>query len=458
MNKLMIGVSGIRGVFKESLTPEIVMNFASHYGIFCNRGTIVIARDSRKTGNTLKHAVISGLMSVGCRVVDIGITATPTLLLTVKDLKADGGICLTASHNPAQWNALKLCDSNGMFLFPEKADKFISSLQNKVDYADWDQQGTYGEYINATFNHIRKVLSIPYIDIEKIRKRRFKVVVDSVNGAGGLISPFLLSELGCEVIGINTEPTGLFAHNPEPLNHNLEQLKQAVKEHHADIGFATDPDVDRLALVSEQGVAIGEELSLLLSSDFVLSVNQGDIVTNLSSSMAIDDIAAKYGVQVHRTKVGEINVGKLMKEINSPIGGEGNGGIICPWINYTRDAVAGMALILGYLAKSGKTLSQLAETIPVYFITKDRITSAGIDEIVSQADTYYDINTIKQDEDTITHIDRTDGIKIIGNGYWIHLRKSGTEPIIRIYVESDSQERSDRLCKKTKDKLLSFFR
>jgi phosphomannomutase len=283
--------------------------------------------------------------------------------------------------------------------------------------------------------------------LNKIRGKRFKVVIDSVNGAGGLISPKLLRELGCEVVELDCEPTGVFAHIPEPLNKNLKQLENAVKENKAEIGFATDPDVDRLSIVSEKGKCIGEEFSLLLAEKFVLSKKKGDIVTNLSSSMASEDIAAEFGVKVHRTKVGEINVGKLMKEIDSPIGGEGNGGIICPEVHYTRDAPAGMALILGLMTETGKTISELAAEIPHYYFAKDKlkVESEKLDSIMEKAESIF----------SDFKIDRTDGLKILGEKYWIHIRKSGTEPIIRIYVESETQEKSDKLCRETIQKLLS---
>ena len=372
MSKLMISVSGVRGIFGKSLTTEITKKYAAHFGIFCNQGKIIVGRDSRTSGPEIFRAVSLGLMSVGCDVVDLGIVSTPTVLLAVEESDAKGGISITASHNPAEWNAMKFVGENGMFLFPQEAQRFIDSLDEPVEYAGYDKTSKLTQDIEAKNRHIKKILNIPYLDITKIRSKKFKVVIDSVNGAGGLISPQLLRDLGCEVIEINSEPTGIFTHSPEPLNKNLKQLENAVAANKADIGFATDPDVDRLAIVSEKGKCIGEELSLLLAEKFILSKKKGDIVTNLSSSMASEDIAAEFGVKVHRTKVGEINVGKKMKEINSPVGGEGNGGIICPELHYTRDAPAGMALILGYLAESGKTVSELAGQIPKYFFAKNK--------------------------------------------------------------------------------------
>ncbi len=446
MSKLMISVSGVRGIFGESLTPEISQKYASHFGIYCDHGKIIVGRDSRTSGPEMFRAVSTGLKSVGCDVVDLGIVSTPTVLLAVEESDAKGGISITASHNPAEWNAMKFVSENGMFLFPREAQKFIDSLDEPIGITDSDKTGKLTQDTEATNRHIKKILNISYLDIEKIRSKKFRVVIDSVNGAGGLISPRLLRDLGCEVIELNSEPTGIFAHTPEPLNKNLKQLEEAVAVHKANIGFATDPDVDRLAIVDENGKCIGEELSLLLAEKFILSKVKGDIVTNLSSSMASEDIAKEFGVKVHRTKVGEINVGKKMKEINSPVGGEGNGGIICPEVHYTRDAPAGMALILGYMAEQDRPISKLADEIPKYYFAKDKIKVAPeiLDDVMVKAERIF----------AGYNIDKTDGLKILGDKYWIHLRKSGTEPIIRVYVESDSPEKSQELCRETIDKLV----
>ena len=446
MSKLMISLSGIRGIFGETLTPEVALKYAASYGIFCDRKTIIVGRDSRTSGEIIRNAVLSGLLSVGCSVIDLGIVSTPTLLLAVEQSEAEGGICITASHNPAQWNALKLSGKYGMFLFPEEAEKFLASVNEPITYASWNELGKIEYDYEASVKHIEKILAIPYLDIEVIRAKRFKVVIDSVNGAGGTISPALLKELGCQVVEINSEPTGIFAHNPEPLAQNLGQLKEAVLQHYADIGFATDPDVDRLSIVSGKGEAIGEEFSLQLAAKYVLSKRKGALVTNLSTSMGIDDIAAEFGVLVHRTAVGEINVGKKMLEIGSPIGGEGNGGIICPEVHYTRDAPAGMALILALMAESRESLSGLVSRLPQYYICKDKIEVAPdqIDLIMEKAEKLYGDR----------QLDKTDGLKIIGKKYWIHIRKSGTEPIIRVYVESNDQLQAEELCKETVRDLL----
>jgi len=466
MDELIKSVSGIRGIYGKGINPVIVGQIASHFGIFqksrlllhadhklphtldnnpLKRIHILVGRDSRTTGDALAHAVISGLLGVGVNVIWLGIVATPTLLYNVKEMKAAGGICLTASHNPAEWNALKLVDKNGMFFFPEVMHDFLHVLPNKICYSAWDEMGEKTDDTQAITRHIQKILALPYLAPSKIQEGRYKVVLDSVNGAGGLISPILLKALGCEVVELNSEPTGFFAHNPEPLAKNLAHICQAVKDHQADIGFATDPDVDRLAIINEKGEYIGEEYSLLLAEKFILTHNKGDIVTNLSSSMATEDLAREFGVQVFRTAVGEINVGKKMIEIGSPIGGEGNGGIICSDVQYTRDAITGMALILGLMAQTKKQISELSEGIPKYFFAKAKIlaTSAPLDLFMYQAEKIY--QGVK--------IDKTDGIKIILDKAWIHIRKSGTEPIIRVYVEAETQEKADNICTETIKKI-----
>ncbi len=447
MSKLMVSVSGVRGIFGDTIDPAVIQHFAARFGIFSQNGRIMVGRDSRTTGPALMHAVISGLLGVGCDVADLGIASTPTVLLAVEnDPLACGGIAITASHNPAEWNALKFVGANGMFLFPENSESFLNHLDEPIKWVRYDQVGKLFLYPYAISDHIDKILAVPYLELDKIRSGRFKVVIDSVNGAGGLISPRLLSELGCQVIEINSEPHGIFAHSPEPLNQNLVQLQEAVRTHHADIGFATDPDVDRLSIVDEHGDCLGEEFSLLLAEKFILAHRPGTIVTNLSSSMASEDIAADFGVSVVRTRIGEINVGKKMMELKSPIGGEGNGGIICPDVHYTRDAPAGMALILAYMAQSNQTVSQLAAAIPHYYFQKDKI-KVEPDQLNAVMKKAEEFASDKQ-------VDLTDGIKIIAPRHWIHIRKSGTEPIVRVYVESKSQLRSQELCQQTIDFLL----
>jgi len=448
----MTSVSGVRGVFADTLNPIIAIQFAARFGEFQRKHNptqaprIIVGRDSRTTGSAMLHSIVAALISVGCDVTDLGVVSTPTVLLAVEESAAIGGISITASHNPPQWNAMKFVDADGMFLSPDKAAEFLASVHDPISWAGWDKIGRLSQDDDATDRHIAKVLAIPYLNLEQIKSQQIRVVIDSVNGAGGLISPKLLKMLGCTVYEINSEPSGLFAHVAEPLNENLGQLEEAVKFYGADVGFATDPDVDRLSIVSEQGKCIGEELTIALAEQFVLPKKPGTVVVNLSSSMLSDDIAVSYGATVIRTKVGEINVGKKMQELASPIGGEGNGGIICPEVHYTRDAMVGMALVLGLMAESGKTISQLASELPQYYFAKDKLTleSHQMDAAMSAVPTFF----------VGYSLDMQDGIKAVGDKHWIHVRKSGTEPIIRIYVESDSPQRSRKLC----DEVISKIR
>ena len=444
MSKLMTGVSGVRGVFADTLNPIIVQKFAARFGEFqrqnhpCPKPRIIVGRDSRTTGSAMLHSIIAALISVGCDVTDLGIVSTPTVLLATEDSDAIGGISITASHNPPEWNAMKFVDADGMFLAAEKATAFLEGVDEPITWATWDKIGKLAYDDKAIDRHITKVLAIPYIDVSQIKACHLKVVIDSVNGAGGLISPRLLKELGCTVYEINSAPTGIFAHPAEPLNENLHQLEEAVKHFGADLGFATDPDVDRLSIVSEKGLCIGEELSIALAELFVLPQKPGDVVVNLSTSMLSDAIAERYKVKVHRTRVGEINVGKKMQQILSPIGGEGNGGIICPEVHYTRDALAGMALILALLASSGQSISELVDSLPKYYFAKNKVSfeAARMDAVMAAVPEIFSAYTL----------DTQDGIKAIGDKHWIHIRKSGTEPIIRIYVESESAEKSSQIC------------
>ncbi len=453
MKDLMISVSGIRGIYGKGFNPQVAATIAAHFGLFCGKGKIVVGRDARTTGLAMYSAISSGLISVGCDVIDLGVVGTPTVLLATLHHKADGGISITASHNPPQWNAMKFVDKNGMFLFPEKAEKFITTLNNQVEYVDWMSMGEFTPDDGAVKRQKDKIGSISYINIDEIRAKSYKDVIDNVNGAGGVICRALLKRLGCEVVELNTEPTGVFAHNPEPLAENLSQLEKEVKKSCADIGFATDPDVDRLSIVDECGRAIGEELSLLLSMDYILSKKKGDVAVNLSTSMASDDITKKYGVKLHRTKVGEINVGKKMVEIGSPIGGEGNGGVICADVHYTRDASCGMILVLASMAQSNQNISQLASKIPKYHIFKDKIEvkKSELDSLMKRAELLIDDKNFLHNQ---KQIDKRDGIKFVVSSVWVHLRKSGTEPIIRVYSEAKTLEQAKDSCNYLKKSIL----
>jgi len=444
----MISVSGIRGIVGEALTSQGALKYAEKFGIYSNCGKIIIGRDSRTTGQMLFNAISAGLMSVGCDVVNLGICSTPTVLLAVEQSDASGGIAITASHNPPEWNAMKFISHKGIFLLPKEANEFLSITNDEIIYKNWQQIGKLSDDNMAIERHIKKILEIPFIDIQKIRNRKFKVVIDSTNGAGGTISPKLLNQLGCQVIEMNSETTGIFSREPEPIAENLSQLEKKVKQTYADIGFATDPDVDRLSIVSDKGIALGTEFSLLLVENFVLSKKLGSIATNISSSMSSEVIAKKYGVKIFRTPVGEANVVQAILQHNCVIGGEGNGGIILPEVHCTRDAPVGMALILAYLADTDNTISQLAQEIPHYYMKKEKI-KVGPDKLNQVMETAKNVFKNKK-------LDFTDGMKVIDKDYWIHIRKSGTEPIIRVIVEAKTKQKANEICKDAINKITNI--
>ncbi|MDP8314129.1 MAG: phosphoglucosamine mutase [Candidatus Celaenobacter antarcticus] len=439
MSKLMKSVSGIRGIVGDSLTTELVLSFAKRFGIFSGRGKVVVGRDSRTTGKMFLSTVSAGLMSVGANVIDLGICPTPTVLLAVENLKADGGIAITASHNPPEWNALKLINGEGTFLTPVQAKNFWNIPEDELADLGWTHIGSFSQYAFAIEDHINAIMKLPIIEVDKIKEKNFKVVIDSTNGAGGLMSPKFLRELGCEVIELYSEPNGMFSRIAEPVAQNLGALEDEVIKHKADIGFATDPDVDRLSIVSNDGTALGTEYTLLLAEKYVLSKKLGNIATNLSSSMVSDVIAKENAVQIFRSPVGEINVAEAMIKHNCVIGGEGNGGVILPELHFTRDAPLGMALILSYMAVSGKTISELAAEIPRYFIYKTKLN-------ISEETDFEELTGYIIQDNSDKKLDMQDGIKIIDPEFWIHIRKSGTEPIVRIIAESNSEEESKILC------------
>jgi phosphomannomutase len=394
---------------------------------------IAVGRDSRVSGEMAHHAVLSGLLAAGCRVVDLGMVPTPTVQLAVEDHRAAGGLVITASHNPQQWNALKFIGPDGLFLGPrESARLWRLAHQARKSWAPWDRLGSVRSDDGAIGRHVDKILALPDISVRALRRRKLHVVVDTVNGAGSLIAPQLLKKLGCQVIAINAEPTGRFAHPPEPLPENLTQLSRAVRRAKADIGFATDPDVDRLAVVDEKGRPLGEEYTLALAVEFVLQRRRGPVVINMSTTRAVEDIAGRFGAAVVRTPVGEIHVARRMKRVGAVIGGEGNGGVILPDLHLGRDAPVGMALILQHLYESGGTVSQMVESLPPYVMVKRRLSvpRQQMDLVERKLSAQF----------RGQRIDRADGIRVDFDRTWLHLRRSNTEPIVRIYTEAPSGE------------------
>ena len=440
---LISSISGIRGTVNgpntKNLTPIDVVQYTSAYGTWINKKnqnkgkTIVLGRDGRISGSVLLELVKSTLISMGINIIDIGLSTTPTTQIIVQKKKADGGIILTASHNPKNWNALKLFNSKGEFLIGEEAEEIFRIVEEgKYEFMKEDDYGKIHESVNSFQIHIDEVKNLKLVNCEKIINKKFKVVVDGINSSGGVIVPELLKQLGCSVIEINCEPDGNFAHNPEPLDKNLSQLKNTVKEEKADLGIALDPDVDRLVFVCENGLLFGEENTIVACSDYVLSKTKGSTVSNMSSSMSLELISKKHGCDYHSSKVGEINVVEKMKEVNAIIGGEGNGGVIYPKSHYGRDALVGIVLFLSHLSELNIKTSELLDIYPKFYMIKDKINlneNFDFDQLKNKMKEFY------KEQD----IDLRDGVKIKFDESWLHIRKSNTEPIIRIYTEAKSQ-------------------
>ena len=441
---LMAGISGVRGVVGEGLTPELLVKYSAAFGNFCKSGgpatfpKVILGRDSRISGEMCRFAVLSGLLATGCEVIDIGVCPTPTVQIAVEGLGANGGIVITASHNPIQWNALKFIGPDGTFLSQREAERLFDLVKNdKITYQSWNQLGKVKSDHSWIQKHIQKILRLKYIDVKKIKRKKLKVVLDCCNGAAGTISPGLLKALGCRVIKLFCNPDGNFAHDPEPRPENLVSLCHAVRKNKADIGFANDPDVDRLAMVSNRGIPLGEEATLALATKFILSKKpKSKVVTNVSTSRMIDDIAKEFGSKVYRTKVGEAHVVKRLKAVKGIIGGEGNGGVILPELHYGRDALVGMALILEYLAESEKNVTDLASELPGYFMIKKK----------GRLTKDFERNLAKLKRKYAKEkIDSIDGVKIDFEDSWIHIRKSNTEPIFRIIAEAKTKKKAKEL-------------
>ncbi|HEY3369566.1 MAG TPA: phosphoglucosamine mutase [Prolixibacteraceae bacterium] len=446
---LIKSISGIRGTIGgrpgEGLSPLDVVKYTAAYAEWAKIQhpeesiTIVVGRDARISGPMVQSLVVATLCGMGCRVVDLGMATTPTTEIAVKEEKAQGGIILTASHNPKQWNALKLLNDQGEFLNAAEGAIVLDIAEHEsYVFADVDELGqvTTKDYMDI---HIEQVLALDLVDVQAIRNAQFKVAIDAVNSVGGIVIPALLRALGVkEVVEINCEATGHFAHTPEPLPENLVETAQIIRTGSVDVGFVVDPDVDRLAIISEDGSMFNEEYSLVSIADYVLSRTPGNTVSNLSSSRALRDITERRGGTYRAAAVGEVNVVAKMKETHAVIGGEGNGGIIYPASHYGRDSLVGIALFLSLLAKSGMKCSELRRTYPDYFISKNKI------ELTAEIDVDEILSSMKQKyhHEQVTDID---GVKIDFSDRWVHLRKSNTEAIIRIYAEAPSMEQADEL-------------
>ena len=461
---LIKSISGIRGTIgghvSDGLNPVSTAQFNAAYAAFIRkhsgkaRPLIVVGRDARISGIMVNRIVTGTLLGMGCDVIDIGLATTPTTEMAVTGKEADGGIILTASHNPKQWNALKLLNGRGEFLSDADGKEILRLAEHEdFDFAEVDEMGTLLSEESYLDDHIQAVLALPAVDVEAIRRANFRVAFDSVNSVGGIALPALFKALGVDhVTALNAEPTGHFAHNPEPLPEHLVDICSAIGTSQVDVGFVVDPDVDRLAIIDERGTFFGEEYTLVAVADYLLSLNGGgNTVSNLSSTRALRDVTERHGGTYTAAAVGEVNVVTKMKETGALIGGEGNGGVIYPELHYGRDALVGIALFLSLLAKSGKKVSELRASYPDYYMSKQRVDlPAGVDTeaLLSRLAREY------QDKGTINLID---GVKIDLPTQWVHVRRSNTEPIIRIYTEAPSTEDAQALADEFKATLLSYL-
>ncbi|HSI69105.1 MAG TPA: phosphoglucosamine mutase [Gillisia sp.] len=449
---LIKSISGIRGTIggkpSENLTPLDAVKFAAAYGTWLRNEyskdnlIVVIGRDARISGSMIQQLVMNTLTGMGINIIDLGLSTTPTVEVAVTMEGADGGIILTASHNPKQWNALKLLNHKGEFLNGEEGAKIleIADAEN-FEFAEVDDLGSIKTIDDYMSRHIDEVLKLKLVDVELVKKANFKVVVDAVNSTGGIAIPALLKAMGVEVVELYCEPNGHFPHNPEPLKEHLGDISKLVVEEKADLGVVVDPDVDRLAIIDENGEMFGEEYTLVACADFVLGKTPGATVSNLSSSRALRDLTQNHGQSYKASAVGEVNVVQLMKDSNAVIGGEGNGGIIYPESHYGRDSLVGVALFLTHLAEKNISVSELRKEYPVYFMSKNKIeltAEINVDEILQKV----------KENHASEEISTIDGVKIDFPENWVHLRKSNTEPIIRIYTEAKSQQEADELAEK----------
>lgn len=447
---LIKSISGIRGTIGgevgANLTPLDIVKFASAYGMWLKNNTkgkvkVVVGRDARISGAIVQDLVQSSLLALGIDVIDLGLSTTPTVEVAVPLEAANGGIILTASHNPKQWNALKLLNHKGEFVSGQDGADILEIADNEAfNFVDVDHLGTASkkDYLQI---HIDAVLALSTVNVSLVKAANFKVVIDAVNSTGGIYIPALLRQMGVEVVELYCEPNGKFPHNPEPLPEHLHDLCSLVKESKADLGFVVDPDVDRLAIVAEDGTLFGEEYTLVAVADHVLKTKTGATVSNLSSTRALKDVSDKHGAAYHASAVGEVNVVAKMKEVNAPIGGEGNGGVIYPELHYGRDSLVGVALFLTHLAVSKLTCSALRSTYTNYYMSKQKIQltpNVDVDKILNKMAAKY------ASED----VNKIDGVKINFANEWVHLRKSNTEPIIRVYTESTSATKANELAQR----------
>lgn len=448
---LMVSVSGVRGKVGEALTPEVMAKFAAGFGAWARQRAgggkvkIVVGRDSRVSGPMFHPVVLSALQSVGCDVIDVGMAPTPTIQLAVEHHHAGGGLAITASHNPIEWNALKFIGPSGLFLDGAEAAEMRAVVDGEIPRATWDNLGEIESDSGAVERHIAQILALPFIDVDGIRRKGFHVALDCVRGAGGAFMPQLLKQLGCRVSAINLETDGKFPRSPEPIAANLVELEALVTSSGADVGFAVDPDVDRLALVSDEGKAIGEDYTLALAAKLVLRTREGPIVTNLSTSRILDDIASEQNRKVIRAPVGEVNVATRMRSEGAAVGGEGNGGVILTEMHLGRDAPLGAAIILQLLLEESRSLSAIVASYPKYSIVKDKLDRPS----VPLDDVYAKLREAFPDADP----DTQDGLRLTWKDRWVHVRPSGTEPIVRVIAEAPTLDEANELVARCREPL-----
>ncbi len=443
MSNLIVSISGVRGIVGSSLTPDVVTRYAAAFASFSNGDTIVVGRDGRMSGEAISRSVVGTLNLCGYTVIDLGMAPTPTVQMAVSAYGAAGGIAITASHNPEQWNGLKFLNRKGIFLDTNESRAFLARLDVEPCFVTWDNVGRVKHDTDFIKSHIQAVLALKGIDLDAIRGREFSVIVDAVNASGSVVIPALLRELGCRVIPIACDGSGHFPHLPEPLPGNLRSLGEAVLAHGADLGIAVDPDADRLVLYSETGEPFGEEYTITTAVDGYLSMGTvpagSPVVVNLSTTRAVEDVAARYAVAVERTPVGEINVVKRMLETGSVIGGEGSGGVIVPAVHPGRDSLVGLVLALHTLAAFGGAASEYRASLPAYTIVKRKFNLDGMnpDDIIERAASSF----------SSENVDTRDGVRIDFESGWVHLRKSNTEPILRVIAEAGTTERAESLAR-----------
>ena len=450
VGKPIVSVSGVRAEVGVSLDVRIITQFAMAFGTFVGGRTVVIGRDSRTSSPTVRHAVLAGLFTTGCHVIDVGLCPTPTILLIAKALRAQGSITITASHNPVAWNGIEFASASGRLLTQAERDELMRIYETEdFALAPWNEQGTLETYRDAVDYHLDQILGSSWLAPELIQKTGLKVVIDCGNGAGSVVSPSLLRKLGCRVVELNCVVDGHFRRPAEPTPEALDELCKTVLAAGADIGFAHDGDADRLVIVTERGVPLSGEWTLAFIADFILGKTTGDVVATVSTSRMLDDIAAKYGVALHRTKVGVGWVVEKMHEVGAVIGGEGTGGVIYPDIHYTTDGIASIAAIAQYLAESGATVTQLVENMPQYQMCRKKLEISSQELATRLVNLALAVYKEACDAGTEPQLELTDGVKRVWNDRWVNIRPSGTEPVIRVFSEAPTFTVAEQLCDET---------